>query len=82
MRSLLRTYEFEHEHEYFQYIIESRLNGNIKQSRMLYDELYKGMQDGEHLRFFEYVEDCYSPEYMEELKEFLKNKPKTNNEEL
>jgi hypothetical protein len=48
---------------------------------MLYDKLYKGMQDGEHLRFFAYVEECYSLEYMEELKDFLKNKPKTNNEE-
>jgi hypothetical protein len=82
MKSLLRTYGFEYEHEYFEYIIESRLNGNIKQSRMLYDKLYKGMQDGEHLGFFEYVEQCFPPEYLDELKEFLINKPKTNNEEL
>jgi hypothetical protein len=49
---------------------------------MLYDKLYKGMQDGEHLGFFEYVEQCFPPEYLDELKEFLINKPKTNNEEL
>ena len=82
MRSLLNTYEFEHEHEYFQYIIESRLNGNIKQSRMLFNQLYdEGMQCGERLRFFNWVEECYSLEYLKELKKFLINKPKTESEE-
>lgn len=83
MKSLyeLRKYGFEYQYEYFQYIIDSRINGNIEQSRMLYNKLYKGMQDGEHLGFFEYVEQCYSPEYLEELKDFLKNKPKTESEE-
>ena len=44
--------------EYFDYILESRTNGNHRQARQLFYALEDGMQ-GPRRDFFEYVEEVY-----------------------
>ena len=39
LKTLCRVYEFENEYEYFDYIIESLINGNRTQCRELFNDL-------------------------------------------
>lgn len=39
LKTLCKVYEFENEYEYFDYIIESLINGNRAQCRKLFNDL-------------------------------------------
>ena len=44
--------------EYFEYIVESRINGQHKQARELFKRLSEGMQ-GQRVEFFRWLEESY-----------------------
>jgi hypothetical protein len=52
----LKSYEFDSMDDYFQYIVQSRNNGQHKQARELFFAMSEGMQ-GQRADFFEYVGD-------------------------
>lgn len=56
---------FEFIEDYFDYIIESKINGQHKQARDLFSKLTEGMQ-GQRVAFFDYVETLYHYETSEE----------------
>lgn len=64
--------------EYFDYILESRANGNHRQARRLFYDLEDGMQ-GPRRDFFDYVEATYyydacdngTEDAIRELKQYL-----------
>lgn len=58
------------EHDFFYYIIESRLNGNPFQCRSLYRRLSTGMQ-GQRVEFHAWVEDTYGKEFRDNLYRYL-----------
>ena len=39
LKTLCKAYEFENDYEYFDYIIESLINGNLTQCRELFNDL-------------------------------------------
>ena len=39
LKTLCKVYEFENDYEYFDYIIESLINGNLTQCRELFNDL-------------------------------------------
>ena len=46
--------------EYFQYVIDSRVNGQHTQSKELFRHLSEGMQ-GQRANFFRWYEESYTP---------------------
>jgi hypothetical protein len=56
---------FEFLEDYFDYILESKINGQHKQARELFNKLSEGMQ-GQRAAFFDYVETLYHYETSEE----------------
>jgi len=52
----LKKYGFTAIEEYFDYILESKWNGQHTQAHELFNELSEGMQ-GERAQFFEYLEE-------------------------
>ena len=62
---LVKSYDFETLEEYFQYILESRLNGQHRQSQALYQSLSvsESMQvlSGRQ-KFWEWVKTIHSPD--------------------
>jgi len=57
-KSTLTMLEFDTLEDYFEYIIESKKNGNHAQARELFNELSQGMQ-GQRVEFFEWAEATY-----------------------
>ena len=45
--------------DYFDYILDSKINGNSKQSKELFCKLSQGMQ-GQRAAFFDYIEALYA----------------------
>jgi hypothetical protein len=61
-QSLLKTFEFDSIEDYFQYIIDSKTNGQHTQARQLFKQLSPddGMQSkGQRSEFFEWAEATY-----------------------
>ena len=54
----LKYYGLETLEEYYDYIIYSRINGQHKQSRMLFWNLGDDGMQGQRAGFFDYVEAC------------------------
>ena len=82
-QTIIHEYGFETLEDYFDYIIESRFNGQHKQAR----ELFNALGNEQQGHFFNYYEVTYHYEahndglettYVQELKDYLFNKPKTN----
>ena len=67
------------EHDFFAYIVESRLNGNPFQARELYLRLSTGMQ-GQRAEYHAWVEEVYGIEYRNRFYNYL-NKIKTDEDE-
>jgi hypothetical protein len=69
------SYGFYSIHEYFDYIIESRTNGQHKQAKSLFKDLTDddGMLHlGQKTMFFRYMEDIgFNDESIEEYKEYF-----------
>jgi len=61
-KQTLSKYEFSYMEEYFEYILESKLNGQHTQSKELYDELTAVQSD----EFFNWVELTYGYESEDE----------------
>ena len=61
-KQTLGKYDFSYMEEYFEYILESKLNGQHTQSKELYDELTSGQSD----EFFNWVELTYGYESEDE----------------
>lgn len=61
-KQTLSKYEFSYIEEYFEYILESKLNGQHEQSKELYDELTSVQSD----EFFNWVELTYGYESEDE----------------
>lgn len=55
---------FNTKEEYFQYIIESNLNGNKKQSRELYNNLLNDGMQGERASFWAWLKKTYCEEIL------------------
>lgn len=82
-QTIIHEYGFDTIDEYFDYIIESRANGQHKQARELFNLLGNEQQG----HFFNYYEVVYHYEahneglettYVQELKDYLLNQSKTN----
>ena len=58
--------------DYFEYILESKINGQHRQAKILFEDLEEGMQ-GQRAYFFRYVEDYFSNIDVEELKMYFSN---------
>ena len=68
---LAKELGFETQEEYFEYIVESRINGNRKQARELFSKLSDGMQ-GEKASFWNWLGESFCSEMtQEETKEFF-----------
>lgn len=80
-KTLLSVFEMNTIEEYFEYIIESRTNGQHKQARELFGLLSEGMQ-GQRAQFFAWFEETYHYEAQDsdEMDELmaLRNYFKTN----
>lgn len=61
-KQTLSKYEFSYIEEYFEYILESKLNGQYTQSKELYEELTSVQSD----EFFNWVELTYGYESEDE----------------
>jgi hypothetical protein len=74
---LAQSQGFESKAEYYDYVIGSRITGQHNQARELFNAIVNYDMDGQELaRFYAYVEEVYSLEYLTELKEyFRKNQP-------
>lgn len=57
-KQTLDRLELEDIQEYFQYIIESKLNGQHAQAKELFENMTKGMQ-GQRAAFFHWYETTY-----------------------
>jgi hypothetical protein len=57
-KSTLSLLEMETIEDYFEYILESKANGQHAQARELFGELSEGMQ-GQRAEFFNWVETTY-----------------------
>lgn len=55
---LAKELGFETQEEYFEYIVDSRRNGNHKQSKELFSKLSNGMQ-GEKASFWNWLEESF-----------------------
>jgi hypothetical protein len=53
-KQFITAHGFESIEQYFDYIIESRINGQHSQARELFNQLSDGMQ-GQRAQFFEYI---------------------------
>lgn len=68
---LAKELGFETQEEYFEYIVESRINGNRKQARELFSKLSDGMQ-GEKASFWNWLGESFcSVKGEEETREFF-----------
>jgi len=81
-QTIIHEYGFDTIDEYFDYIIESRANGQHKQAR----ELFNALGNEQQGHFFNYYEIVYCYEalsadmettYVQELKDYLLNQSKT-----
>jgi hypothetical protein len=70
---LARELDFSTEEEYFDYIMESKINGQHAQARGLFHK----MEPFEKAKFFDYVEELYyyeahdtQPDFSDEMSEF------------
>lgn len=72
--NLVKSYGFETLEEYFQYILESRLNGQRKQAKLLYNSLSTSesmwVACGRE-KFWEYVVERYSVREYLELRKYI-----------
>ena len=64
-QEIINDFGFESLEDYFDYILESKINGQHTQARDLFSKLSEGMQ-GERVAFFDYVESLYHYETSEE----------------
>jgi hypothetical protein len=73
-KKTLKVYGFTSLEEYFDYVLESKNNGQLQQSRELFNELSEGMQ-GQRVAFFDYVEETYfyEVEYENEMSYEIRN---------
>jgi hypothetical protein len=68
-------YEFSDIYEYFQYVVDSRVNGQIKQAK----DLYKKLSKAQKTDFWEWFDSSYyydaqdndTPNYVNDLKTIL-----------
>lgn len=81
-QTIIHEYGFETLEDYFDYIVESRVNGQHKQAR----ELFNALGNEQKGHFFNYYEIVYHYEalsadmettYVQELKDYLLNQSKT-----
>lgn len=88
-KEILNDYEFNSIEDYFDYIIESKINGVHSQSKQLFNDLSdnEGMQKlGQKNHFFNYVNTLYNYdlskesmiEFMDELIKYFNYKPAIN----
>lgn len=66
IKSILKEYDFNYIEEYYQYIVDSYINGNFEQSK----RLYKGMKKEDQKEFIIYLQSIHIqentiPEYFE-----------------
>jgi len=61
-KQTLGTYEFSYMEEYYEYMLESKLNGQHTQSKELYEQLSEVQKDD----FYEWVELTYGYEAEDE----------------
>jgi hypothetical protein len=81
----IQDYGFEDINDYFDYIVDSRMNGQHKQARNLYNALSDGQKETlfyyyEYVYFYEASSMDEEENYVEEFKNYLNNKPKKNYE--
>jgi hypothetical protein len=69
----LQSLQMETIEDYFEYILESKNNGQHRQAKILFEDLEEGMQ-GQQAEFFRYVEDYFSNIDVEELKMYFSSK--------
>jgi hypothetical protein len=69
----LQSLQMETIEDYFEYILESKINGQHRQAKILFEDLEEGMQ-GQQAEFFRYVEDYFSNIDVEELKMYFSSK--------
>jgi hypothetical protein len=74
-KKLIKGYEFSDIYEYFQYVVDSRINGQIKQAKDLYKKLSK-VQKTDFWNWFDasYYYDAMDndePNYVNDLKTIL-----------
>jgi succinate dehydrogenase flavin-adding protein (antitoxin of CptAB toxin-antitoxin module) len=69
----LQSLQMETIEDYFEYILESKINGQHRQAKILFEDLEEGMK-GQQAEFFRYVEDYFSNMDVEELKMYFSSK--------
>jgi hypothetical protein len=69
----LQSLQMETIEDYFEYILESKINGQHRQAKILFEDLEEGMQ-GQQAEFFRYVEDYFNNIDVEELKMYFSSK--------
>ena len=66
----LSNYDFDSIEDYFQYIVESRINGQHRQAKELFYALSEGMQ-GQRADFFEHIGEGNNFSLVDDWKNYL-----------
>jgi len=65
---------FDTQEQYFEYIVDSRINGNLKQSRELFNNLLNDGMQGERANFWNWLGSMYCTSMEEDQrKEFFRD---------